>query len=79
MAEKIEEVGEIANYLDKEQIPALKVLYDMAAQVLDRQSYCLKEWPKAYNALRLLTPLVYPESDGEVLGYSDKEIIEANK
>lgn len=54
---------------------ALKVVYDMAEQSLDRGSCVYKDWPEAWEALYLLMPEVYPDGDDFVIS----EIKDAGK
>lgn len=48
---------------DDEFRNALKVIYDMGEQTLDRGSCCYEDWPEAYDALRRIQPYVYPDAD----------------
>lgn len=42
---------------------ALKIVYDMVEQTLDRDSYSYEDWPEAWDALATLQPEVYPDGD----------------
>lgn len=48
---------------------AIKVIYDMAEQTLDRGSYSYEEWPEAWEALNAVVKEVYPDGS-EFVNYA---------